>query len=111
MDQFVVRENVKHFRRELENGADEQRRAMLVGLLVEEENHLGLTREQLSRLDRHIERLSEIMARQVELIDNLNSLNAPTERAQIMLATLNDLMAAYIAHRQKISAALVNGGP
>ncbi len=85
MDQFVVRENVKHFRRELENGADEQRRAMLIGLLVEEENHLGLTREQLSRLDRHIERLSEIMARQVELIDNLNSLNAPTERAQSCL--------------------------
>ncbi len=62
MDQFIARENVKHFRRELENGADEQRRATLIRLLVEEENHLGLTGEQLSRLDRHIARLSEIMA-------------------------------------------------
>jgi hypothetical protein len=30
-----------------------------------------------------------------------------SERASMVLATYNDLMAAYIAHRQRITAALV----
>ena len=45
-DKFVARENVKHYRRELENGVDEPTRATMLKLLVEQENHLGLTREQ-----------------------------------------------------------------
>jgi hypothetical protein len=43
----------------------------MLKLLVEEENHLGFRRERLGGLDHHISMLSEIMARQVELIDNL----------------------------------------
>ena len=109
MDKFIARENIKHFRRELENGVDGPRRATMLRLLVEEENHFGLTREQLSKLDRHISLLSEIMARQVELIDKLQSLGSPLERAPMVLATLNDLMAVYLNHRQTIIAALGDG--
>jgi hypothetical protein len=109
MDRFIARENVKHYRRELENGVDGPTRATLLQLLVEEENHLGHTREQLSKLDRHIARLSEIMARHVELMDKLQSIGRPLERAPVVLATLNDLMAAYLTHRQWITAALVDG--
>jgi hypothetical protein len=65
MDKFIARENVKHFRRELENGVGEPTRATMLKLLVEEEIHLGLTREQLARLDHHIARLNEIMARHI----------------------------------------------
>ncbi len=50
MDRFIARENVKHYRRELENGVHEPTRTTMLKLLVEEENHLGLTREQLFAL-------------------------------------------------------------
>ncbi len=109
MDRFIARENVKHYRRELENGVDGQARATMLKLLVEEENHLGLTREQLARLDHHIARLSEIMARHVDLMDKLRSIGRPLERAPMVLATLNDLMAIYLVHRQRITAALADG--
>ncbi len=106
MDNFVCRENIKHFRQQLEAGVAPARRATLLPLLVEEENNLGLTREHLYLLDHQISRLSEIMARQMDLIDNIRSLGQSAERAQMVLATMNELMATYIAHRQKVSAAL-----
>jgi hypothetical protein len=104
MDRFIARENVKHYRRELENGLNEPARATMLRLLVEEENHLGLTHEQLAKLDGHISRLSEIMARHVELTDKLQSNGQTSDRASMVLATYNDLMAAYIGHRQRIIA-------
>jgi hypothetical protein len=61
MDKFIARENVRHLRRELENGAEPNRRATMLRLLVEEENHLGLNREQLDKLDQHISRLAGII--------------------------------------------------
>jgi rubrerythrin len=109
MDQFVVRENVKHYRRELEKGVDEPTRATMLRLLVEEENHLGHTREQLTKLDRHISLLSEIMARQVDLIDKLQSIGSPLDRPHMVLATFNDLMSVYLKHRETISASLADG--
>jgi hypothetical protein len=108
MDPFFTRENIKHFRRGLENGVDQPTRATMLRLLVEEENHLGHTREHLAKLDHHISRLSEIMARHVELMDGLQSNGQSSERASTVLATYNDLMAVYIAHRQAITAALAD---
>jgi PAS domain S-box-containing protein len=106
MDRFVARENIKHFRHQLEKGADGSTRASLLKLLVEEETRLGLTREQLNKLERHISRLSELTARQVELIDGLQSRGQPAERAQMVLETFNDLMATYTAHQHRIKVAL-----
>ena len=97
MHRFIVRENIKHYRRELENGVDEPTRATMLRLLVEEEDQLGHTREQLAKLDHHISRLGQIMARHVDLMDNLGSLGRPLERAPMVLATYNDLMATYLA--------------
>jgi hypothetical protein len=102
MDRFIARENVRHLRRELQNGAEPNTRATMLRLLVEEENHLGFTYEELGKLDRHISRLSEIMARHVELTDNLRTNGKPTERAEIILATYNDLMAYYLTHRERM---------
>src|SRR5690348_2334389 len=110
MDRFIARENVKHYRRELENGVDEPSRVTMLKLLVEEENHLGHTREQLQKLDPHIVRLREIIARHVDLTEKLQpGQSAFTERAKIVFATLNDLMAVYIAYRQTITTALADG--
>ncbi len=42
-------------------------------------------------------------------MDKLQSIGEPSERASMVLATLNDLMAAYLAHRQTITDALADG--
>ncbi len=109
VDRFIAGENVKHFRRELENGVGEPTRATMLRLLVEQENHLGHTQEQLGRLDHHIALLREIITRHVDLMDKLKSIGRPLERAPMVLATFNDLMACYLAHRQTITASLADG--
>ncbi len=109
MDKFVARENIKHYRHDLENGVSEPTRATMLKLLVEEENHLGHTQEQLDKLERHIARLRKIMARHTDLMDNLQSNGQSSERATMVLATYNDLMAVYLTHRQTITTALMDG--
>jgi hypothetical protein len=112
VDRFIARENVKLYRRELENGVGEPMRATVLQLLVEEEDRFGHTREELSKLDRHIARLSEIIARHVDLMDKLQSMDSPLRRAPLVLATLHDVMATYLAHRETIVASLADGqGP
>lgn len=106
MDKFVARENVRRLRRELENGVEPNTRTTMLGLLVEEENLLGYSYEQLARLDRHISRLAEIMARQVQIGDALRANGHPTAQAELIMATYNDLMACYMAHRDRINASL-----
>ncbi len=49
------------------------------------------------------------MARHVELMDWLRSVGRPLERAPLVLATYNDLMALYLAHRETITATLADG--
>ncbi len=49
------------------------------------------------------------MARHVDLMDKLQSTGRPLERAPMVLATYNDLMAIYLAHRETITAALADG--
>jgi hypothetical protein len=48
------------------------------------------------------------MARHVDLMPKLQSNSQSSEQAMV-LATYNDLMAVYIAHRQTIADALADG--
>lgn len=106
MEEFIARQNIKLYREALERGAERPRRDVLLRRLIEEENKLGFTHEQLGRLDRYISRLSAIIARHVELRDKLIAAGRPLERAEMVLATLNDLMACYVVHRERLNAAL-----
>ncbi len=84
-------------------------RSVVLKLLLAEEEMLGLTREQLVRIDRHIEKLRRIIDQQQQRIDRFKFIGGDNDRPLMMLATLNDLMATYQLHRQRITAALADG--
>jgi hypothetical protein len=58
-------------------------------------------KRSVTRCNRHASRQSA-----VELTNRLRLLGHPTERAEMVLATLNDLMACYMAHCQRLKANL-----
>ena len=100
-------QNVQQLRRRLEHGAEEVTRSVLLKLLLAEEKMLGLTEQQLRRIDRHIAKLRQLISGQTRRIERLASFGIDTEGHRLVLATLNDLMATYQIHRQQITAALV----
>jgi hypothetical protein len=100
-------QNIQHLRRRLEHGAEEETRSVLLKLLLAEEKMLGLTQQQLQRIDRHIAQLRQLISQQTTRIERLASFRIDTEGHRLVLATLNDLMATYQIHRQLITAALV----
>ena len=106
MRDFVANQNIARFRHQLDRGVEPATRATLLNLLLQEEQQLGQTSEQLTRVERHIELLRHLMAKQVELVDRLRSSGDDAARPQLLLATLNDLMLTYQAHRQWIVSAL-----
>lgn len=79
---------------------------MLLKLLVEEENKLGLTREQLGEVDQQIARIKRIIAQQIEAVAMRKANGHPMERAERSLSNLVDLLATHEAYRKKIEAAL-----
>jgi len=100
-------QNMQQLCRRLEHGAEEVTRSVLLKLLLAEEKMLGLTEQQLRRIDRHIAQLRQLISQQTTRIERLSSFGIDTEGRRLVLATLNDLMATYQIHRQRITAALV----
>jgi hypothetical protein len=102
---FVDRQNLTRFRRQLEDGVRKGPvRSLLLELLVEQEKRCGAGQEQLERVDRHIARLRQIIVGQTELIGQLRAKSLSTDRAEIVLDTLNDMMFAHLSFRQTIVA-------
>ena len=68
---FDPDQNIKHFRRRLEYGAEELTRSVLLDLFLAEEKMLGLTEER--RIDRHIAKLGQLISEQTKRIERLKS--------------------------------------
>jgi hypothetical protein len=100
-------QNIQQLRRRLEHGVEEETRSVLLKLLLAEYKMLGLTQQQLQRIDRHIAQLRQLISQQTRRIERLSSFGIGTEGHRLVLVTLNDLMATYQIHRQRITAALV----
>jgi hypothetical protein len=96
--------NDAHFHQRFDNGTAQFARSAL--LLLQEEQNLAVTCQQLDRIDRHIAGVRELISKQVGLVekDELRGRNA--ERSQNLLITLNNLLATYQIHRRRIIAAL-----
>ena len=102
---FVDRQNLTRFRNQLENGVKNGPvRSLLLDLLVEQEKRFGMGQEQLERVDRHISRLRQIIAGQVQLIDRLRSRELATAQAEVVLDTLNDMMLVHQSFRETVVA-------
>ena len=106
LKKFVAEQNIAGYRQWLGDGAEGVTRATLLKLWLRDERILGLTREQLTRIDRHIDKLRALIGNQSE---NLAPKRADSQPSSVLLATLNDLMATYQVHRQKIIGALADG--
>ncbi len=106
MERFVSQQNIKHFRDELEHGVDAGRRPMLLKLLTEEYERLGLTGGLRDRIDHHIAKLQALIALQAKLVDDLTALRQPLDRAEMILASLRDLLTCYMGIRERIGTAL-----
>jgi flagellar biosynthesis chaperone FliJ len=106
MAEYVAQENVKRFRQELENGAEGKRQDMMLRLLVEEENKVGLTNEQLDEMHRQIGRINQIISAQLETLTMLRAAGHSVERAEESLTKAIHLLVTYEAHRTKIERAL-----
>src|SRR5215469_17920818 len=91
----AAEEQIQEIRRRLDHGAEELTRSVLLKLFLDEEKMLGLTQEQLRRIDRHIAKLRRLISEQAKRTDRLASLGIDTEGRRLVLATLNDLLAAY----------------
>ena len=102
MERFISQQNIKHFRDELERGVDAGRRPMLLKLLTEEYERLGLTNSLKDRIDQHIAKLHTLIALQAKLVDDLKALREPLDRAELVLASLRDLQACYMGIRERI---------
>lgn len=107
VDAFVNRQNLTRFRSELEKGVENGPvRSLLLDLLVEQERRFGKAQEQVEKVDRHIARLRQIIAGQVGLIDRLKAKGLSTDRAELVLDTLNDMMLVHQSYRQTIAATI-----
>lgn len=85
----------------MENGTV---RSLLLDLFVEQEKRFGMGQEQLDRVDRHIARLRQIIASQVQLIDDLTAKGLSSDRAKVVLDTLNDMMLVHQSFRETVVA-------
>ena len=106
LEKFVAEQNIAGYRQWLGDGAEGVTRATLLKPWLRDERILGLTRDQLTRIDRHIAKLRALIAKQS---DSLAPKRANSQPSSVLLATFNDLMATYQVHRQKIIAGLADG--
>ena len=109
MDKFITQQNVSRLRQELENGANGERRDILLRQLVEEQDKLGLTEEQLDEMDRQIARMQNLVNTQLEMIATMKAHGQSLELAERALHNILDILVVHQARRAKIELALPIG--
>jgi hypothetical protein len=102
MYRYAHKRNITHFATLLGAEAEPQKRAVLMKLLVEEEDQLGHTQEQLKDTDSRVARADGLIARQRALISRLNECGKGTADAQSLLAGMMEVRSLFMSYRQKI---------
>jgi hypothetical protein len=88
MNEFVHRQNLMRFAELLDGELDGDRRRRLEGLLLEEENQLGVCRERVGDVDRLIIRSTARVLAQEQLVVRLRQTGGDPLLATELLATM-----------------------
>jgi hypothetical protein len=106
IETFVADQNLSCFRQQLERAAYHPTQATLFKQLLQQLELLDLSDKQLGKINRHIELLRHLIAKQVQLIEEFRFGGHDLERPVRVLAALNEVMVTYQTHRQRIRAAI-----
>jgi septation ring formation regulator EzrA len=101
-DKFVSERNVARCRERLECETDPSVRQTIIRLLVDEEDKLGATLEQLANVNRHIKRCRDLIAQQGARIAEMQSKGHDIVRAHALLETFAASLAVHEEHRDTL---------
>lgn len=102
MDKFIAQQAIANLRRQLEYGANGNRRDAMLRLLILEEGKLGRSHERLDEMDRQIARMQQLVSTQLEMIAALKAHGQSVERAERALHNIIDVLVVHQARRAKI---------
>lgn len=111
MDKRIGVYNIEHFADQLGSTADPTKRAMLMRLLVEEEDKLGAGLEQLDIVEARIARGHRLITDQRTRIAQMNGNGHDTRSASELLGAMIDTQTAFEVYRRRIMRALARGLP
>src|SRR5579883_490391 len=106
MDQFVTRENIRHFRDQLEGEIGPIVRSLLHRLLIAEEDRLGRDSDILQQIEAEIVKAKARVSRQQALVAAMKRNGRDTLRAIAVLNSLSDGVLQFEDFRQQILIAL-----
>lgn len=102
MDKLIAQQRIANLRQQLETEGDVERRDTILRLLVQEEDKLGLTHEQLDEIDRQIARMQQLVSTQLEMIAALKTRGQSVETAERALHNVIDALVVHQARRAKM---------
>jgi hypothetical protein len=102
MDRFGHCENMEGLAARLPSEADPKERAILIRLLVEEENEFGFGRDQLAAAEKFLRAGRDRIKRQRVLIDRLSGEGLDLTQANELLRRLIQTQVLFENHRQLI---------
>jgi len=103
-ERFVRDQNISRFEALLETETDGEKRELLHGLLIEEEDRITSPLEHLQRLEVFIEHLAIVIGRQKRVIADLVAEGRDERRARLLLMQLNRTQSLFRYRRRLLDA-------
>lgn len=100
-EQFVRDQNISRFEALLESETNGEKRELLHGLLIEEEQRIASKFERLERLEFFIERIAIRIAKQKRMIATMVAEGRNERDARLMLGQLNRTQTLF-RHRRRL---------
>jgi hypothetical protein len=109
MDQFIARENIRHFCDRLETETDSKTRSLLHGLLIKEEDKLARRSETLREIDKLIAQVTACVNRQQALLISRQRDGHDTTEVVALLNSYSQTLFTFENQRRKVIAIQQSG--
>lgn len=106
LSDYVARQNITRFCDQLTSELDGKRRAALQRLLIEEEDRLGFSVEQLDEIERAIAKGEERIEQQRTLVEVMECNGRDPTVAKALLENLTQIQAMFEQYRQTMLDAI-----